>query len=79
MLPAAALLRAVARRSGGATGGAPARGLAGSASASAAADAAPAAPAVEMIEVTVNGAPVSIPKGANVMAACTAASVDIPR
>lgn len=76
MLPAA-LLRAAVRRSGGTVAsavGASSRGLAASA-----AEAAPAAPAVEMIEVTVNGAPVSVPKGANVMAACTAASVDIPR
>jgi len=81
MLPAALLLRAAARRSGGcgaAAAGGGARGLTSSAPAASAA-AADAAPAPEMIEVTVNGAPVSIPKGANVMAACTAASVDIPR
>ena len=37
------------------------------------------APAVDGIECTVNGKTVTIPKGANVMAACDAAGVDIPR
>ena len=39
----------------------------------------PAAAASNDIEVTVNGAPVSIPKGSTVMAACSAAGIDIPR
>ena len=38
-----------------------------------------AAPVVDGIECTVNGKTVTIPKGANVMAACDAAGVDIPR
>ena len=37
------------------------------------------APASDMIEVTVNGEPVQIPKGSTVMAACATAGVDIPR
>ncbi len=37
------------------------------------------APASDLIEVTVNGEPVQIPKGSTVMAACSAAGVDIPR
>ena len=37
------------------------------------------APVVDGIECTVNGKTVTIPKGANVMAACDAAGVDIPR
>lgn len=38
-----------------------------------------AAPASDLIEVTVNGEPVKIPKGSTVMAACSAAGIDIPR
>lgn len=37
------------------------------------------APAADGIECTVNGKTVTIPKGSNVMAACDAAGVDIPR
>lgn len=37
------------------------------------------APASDGIECTVNGKTVTIPKGSNVMAACDAAGVDIPR
>jgi hypothetical protein len=70
MLPAA-LLRAVARRSGGgAASTSYVRGLAAAASPE---------PAPETITCIVNGQEVTIPKGANVMAACTAANVDIPR
>jgi hypothetical protein len=37
------------------------------------------APASDLIEVTVNGESVQIPKGSTVMAACSAAGIDIPR
>lgn len=37
------------------------------------------APVEDTIEVTVDGQKVSIPKGANVLAACDAAGKDIPR
>lgn len=43
-----------------------------------AAAAAPAA-AEDLIEVTVDGKPVKVPKGSNVLQACDAAGVDIPR
>lgn len=33
----------------------------------------------DMIEVTVNGRTVSVPKGSNVLQACEAGGVDIPR
>jgi len=33
----------------------------------------------DMVEVTVNGRPVSVPKGSNVLQACEAGGVDIPR
>jgi len=33
----------------------------------------------DMIEVTVNGSPVKIAKGSNVLQACEAAGVDVPR
>ena len=33
----------------------------------------------DTIEVTVNGSPVKVPKGYNVLQACEAAGVDIPR
>jgi hypothetical protein len=36
-------------------------------------------PKEEMVEVTVNGRPVSVPKGSNVLQACEAGGVDIPR
>ena len=39
----------------------------------------PAAAPSNDIEVTVNGNSVSIPKGSTVMAACSAAGIDIPR
>jgi hypothetical protein len=53
------------------------RGLRTDAAAAAAAGAAPAAD--DSFEVTVNGVPTRVPKGASVMAACDAAGVDIPR
>lgn len=37
------------------------------------------APAEDLIEVTVDGQPVKVPKGSNVLQACDAAGVDIPR
>ncbi len=37
------------------------------------------APADDLIEVFVDGNSVKIPKGANVLSACTAAGVDVPR
>ena len=37
------------------------------------------APAEDLIEVTVDGKPVKVPKGSNVLQACDAAGVDIPR
>lgn len=43
-----------------------------------AAQAAPA-PADDMIEVTVDGKPVKVAKGSNVLQACDAAGVDVPR
>ncbi|KFM23437.1 NADH dehydrogenase [ubiquinone] iron-sulfur protein 1, mitochondrial [Auxenochlorella protothecoides] len=43
-----------------------------------AAQAAPA-PADDLIEVTVDGKPVKVPKGSNVLQACDAAGVDVPR
>jgi NADH dehydrogenase (ubiquinone) Fe-S protein 1 len=46
----------------------------------AAAEPAPApAPPPDTIEVTVDGRKVTIPKGSNVIQACDAAGVDIPR
>lgn len=36
-------------------------------------------PKEELVEVTVNGRPVSVPKGSNVLQACEAGGVDIPR
>lgn len=33
----------------------------------------------DMVEVIVNGRPVSVPKGSNVLQACEAGGVDIPR
>lgn len=39
----------------------------------------PAAAPSNDIEVTVNGNSVSVPKGSTVMAACSAAGIDIPR
>ena len=41
--------------------------------------AASALAADDSFEVTVNGVPTRVPKGASVMAACDAAGVDIPR
>jgi NADH dehydrogenase (ubiquinone) Fe-S protein 1 len=37
------------------------------------------APADDLIECIVDGTPVKVPKGANVLSACTAAGVDVPR
>jgi NADH dehydrogenase (ubiquinone) Fe-S protein 1 len=37
------------------------------------------APADDLIEVTVDGKPTRVPKGSNVLQACDAAGVDIPR
>ena len=68
MLPfsASVALRAAARRARGGV--------------RAAASAAPAAaPADDGLQVTVNGEPVTVPKGSSVMQACEAAGVDIPR
>lgn len=52
-------------------GGPHGRGLAAAAGAAPAPD--------DSFEVTVNGVPTRVPKGASVMAACDAAGVDIPR
>merc|ERR1711920_845620 len=49
-----------------------------SASSSSSAEAAPA-PAEEMVELTVNGKTVSVPKGASALQACDLAGVDVPR
>lgn len=38
-----------------------------------------ASPDEDLIEVIVNGRPVSVPKGSNVLQACEAGGVDIPR
>lgn len=37
------------------------------------------APADDLIECFVDGQSVKVPKGANVLSACTAAGVDVPR
>lgn len=37
------------------------------------------APADDLIECIVDGKTVKVPKGANVLSACTAAGVDVPR
>lgn len=36
-------------------------------------------PADDLIELTVDGQPVKVPKGSNVLQACEAVGVDIPR